>query len=119
MPRATSAVARHKRKKRLLKRAKGMYGSRSKLLKVVKETVRRADRYAYRDRRSRKRDFRALWITRISAACRARGLSYSRFMAGLARAKVALNRKILSELAIHDTAVFDALVEEAKAALTA
>ena len=119
MPRATSAVARHRRKTRLLKRAKGMYGSRSKLLKVTKETVRRADQYAFRDRRARKREFRSLWITRISAACRMRGINYSRFMAGLARAKVVINRKMLSELAIHDPAAFDALVAEVKQAPTA
>jgi large subunit ribosomal protein L20 len=117
MPRATSAVPRHRRKKRLLKRAKGMIGSRSKLLKGVKETVRRADQFAFRDRRARKREFRALWITRISAACRQRGLNYSRFIAGLTKASIVINRKMLSEVAIHDPAAFDRLVEEAKAAL--
>jgi large subunit ribosomal protein L20 len=119
MPRATSAVARHRRKKKIMNRAKGMILSRSKQLKVAKESVRRADRYAYRDRRTRKRVFRALWITRISAACRQRGINYSRFISGLTKAEVEVNRKMLSEVAIHDPAAFDALVEEAKAASAA
>ncbi|MBN2584697.1 MAG: 50S ribosomal protein L20 [Planctomycetes bacterium] len=119
MPRATNSVARHSRKKRLMKRAKGMVLARSKQLKVVKETVRRADAYAWRDRRARKRDFRGLWITRISAACRQRGVSYSRFIAGLVKAQIEVNRKMLSEVAIHDPAAFDALVEESGKALVA
>ena len=119
MPRATSSVARHRRKKRLMKRAKGMVLSRSKLLKSAIETIHRADAYAWRDRRARKRDFRGLWITRISAACRSRGVNYSRFIAGLIKAQIKVNRKMLSEVAIHDPAAFDRLVEESKAALAA
>ena len=114
MPRATFSVARHAKKKRLLKRARGMVGSRSKLLKGVKESVRRADAFAWRDRMAKKRLYRALWITRISAACRSRGISYSKFMSGLVKANVTMNRKMLSEVAIHDPATFDALVEEAR-----
>lgn len=117
MPRTTSSVARHSRKKRLMKRARGMVLGRSKLLKAAKESVRRADAYAWRDRRQKKRDFRRLWITRISAACRQRGIAYSRFIAGLVAAKVQVNRKMMSELAIHDPAAFDALVETAKQAV--
>ena len=119
MPRATSSVARHRRKKRLMKRAKGMVLSRSKSQKSAIDTIRRADAYAWRDRRARKRDFRGLWITRISAACRARGVNYSRFINGLTKAEIEVNRKMLSEVAIHDPAAFDRLVEESKTALSA
>ena len=119
MPRATNSVARHRRKKRLMKRVKGMVLGRSKLLKTAKEVARRSDAYAWRDRRARKRDFRGLWITRISAACRERGVSYSRFIAGLVKAEIRLNRKMLSELAIHDPAAFDVLVAQSKKALVA
>jgi large subunit ribosomal protein L20 len=93
--------------------------ARSSQYKAAKESVRRAERFAYRDRRARKRMFRGLWITRISAACRERGLNYSRFIAGLLKAEIKVNRKMLSEVAIHDPAAFDALVEEAKAAMAA
>ena len=119
MPRATSGVARHRRKKRVMKRAKGMVLARSKQYKAAKESVQRADAFARRDRRARKRQFRGLWITRISAACRARDLSYSRFISGLNLAGIDLNRKMLSELAIHDPTAFDALVTQAKEALSA
>ena len=119
MPRATYGAARHRRRKKVMNRAKGMVLSRSKLHRTAKESIRRADRFAFRDRRAKKRIFRALWITRISAACRDRDISYSRFMAGLAKAEVIVNRKMLSEVAIHDPKAFDALVEQAKSALAA
>ena len=119
MPRATSGVARHRRKKRIMKRARGMVLARSTQYKAAKESVRRADAFARRDRRTRKRVFRGLWITRISAACRERGIAYSRFIAGLGKAQIQVNRKMLSEVAIHDPAAFDALVEQAKNASAA
>ncbi len=114
MPRTKSSVAHHKRVKRVLKAAKGYRGGRSKLLRTARDTVRRAGAYAYRDRRARKRDFRALWIVRITGACRSRGLSYSRFIFGLKAATIDLNRKMLSEIAIADPEAFDMLVELAK-----
>ena len=114
MPRARAGSARHRKKVRVLRAAKGYRGGRSKLYRTAKEAVLRAGCYAYRDRRARKRDFRALWITRLSAACRARGVQYGRFIHGLKNARVILNRKMLSELAIHDPAAFDKLVEIAK-----
>jgi large subunit ribosomal protein L20 len=103
--------ARRRSKKRLFKEAKGNRGGRSKLLRTVKETVVRSRAFAYRDRRTRKREFRALWITRITAACRQRGISYSAFIHGLKGAEITLDRKALSELAIHEPAVFDEIVE--------
>ena len=117
--RVTNAVPRHKRKKRLMKRVKGFRGGRGKLLRTAKETLVRAEAFAYRDRKDRKRQFRKLWITRISAAARLNDISYSQLMAGLAKAEIALDRKQLSELAIHDADAFGALVEKAKAALAA
>jgi len=108
--------ARHRAKKRLFKEAKGNRGGRSKLLRTVKETVVRSRAFAYRDRRTKKREFRALWITRLTAACRERGMSYSSFIHGLKSAEITLNRKTLSELAIHEPAVFDEIVEAARAA---
>lgn len=107
--------ARRRSKKRLFKEAKGNRGGRSKLLRTVKETVVRARAFAYRDRRAKKREFRALWITRVTAACRERGMSYSVFIHGLKNAEIALNRKTLSELAIHEPAVFDEIVEAVRA----
>jgi large subunit ribosomal protein L20 len=107
-------VARHAKKKKLMKRARGMVQGRSKIHRTAIEVVRRADAFAWRDRRAKKRDYRALWITRVSAACRMRGVSYSRFMAGLIKAGIAMNRKMLAEVAIHDPAAFDALVEASK-----
>ncbi|GAB5442338.1 MAG: 50S ribosomal protein L20 [Fuerstiella sp.] len=109
--------ARRRSKKRLFKEAKGNFGGRSKLLRTVKETVIRSRAYAFRDRRVRKREFRRLWITRITAACRERGLSYSRFIHALGEANIELNRKTLSELAIHNPEIFDEVVERAKAAV--
>jgi large subunit ribosomal protein L20 len=119
MPRTRSGVARHRRAKRILKSAKGYYGGRSKLLRTARDTVVRAGVYAYRDRRKRKGDFRRLWITRITGACRARGTSYSKFMCGLKRASVDLNRKMLSEIAIADPEAFDALVAMANSQVQA
>jgi large subunit ribosomal protein L20 len=116
MPRATNAVARHRAHKRLFKRAKGYRGGRSRLLRTVKETLIRAEVYARRDRRAKKREFRRLWITRITAACRARGITYSTFVSGLVKAGVTLDRKVLSAIAIDDPAAFDRLVDEARSA---
>jgi len=115
--RARYGKARHRAKKRLFKEARGNFGGRSKLLRTVKETLVRARAFATRDRRVRKREFRALWITRITAAVRARGLSYSVFMHGLALANIQLNRKQLSELAIQNPEVFNEIVEASRKAL--
>ncbi len=117
MPRARTGSARHRRKVRILKAAKGYRGARSKLYRTAKEAVTRASVNAYRDRRNRKRDFRALWITRLTAACRMRGMPNRRFICGLQAAGLALNRKMLSEVAIADPPAFDAMVELAKANL--
>jgi large subunit ribosomal protein L20 len=111
MPRVQGGHATRRRRARWLKAAKGYRGTRSKLFKTAKQTVIKAGQYAYRDRRNRKREFRALWIIRVSAACEARGVSYSRFIGGLKKAGVALNRKMLSEVAISDPAGFDKIVE--------
>ena len=115
MPRARKGAARARQKRRLRSAAKGYRGSRSKLTRTMMPAVTRAGQYAFRDRRNRKRDFRSLWITRITAACRVRGVSYSRFMFGLKQASIALNRKMLSELAIADSAAFDKVVSLASA----
>ena len=114
MPRVKSGVAHHARKKKYMEAAKGARGARSKLYKSAKETVERGMRYAYRDRRKRKSDFRALWITRINAAARLHGLSYSRLMAGLRKAGVDINRKILADLAVRDADAFAKIAEVAK-----
>jgi len=114
MPRATYGAARALRRRRLRRAAKGYRGARSKLTKTMLVAVTRAGHHAYRDRRVRKRDFRALWITRITAACRTRGIGYAKFIYGLKKASVALNRKMLSEIAIADEAAFDKIVELAK-----
>ncbi len=114
MPRARTGAARHRRKVRLFKVAKGYRGGRSKLFKTATDAVTRAGVYAYRDRRQRRRHFRALWVVRLSAACKERDLAYSRFIYGLHAAKVVLNRKMLSELAIHDPEAFNAIFELAK-----
>ena len=115
MPRVKSGVAHHARKKKYMEAAKGARGARSKLYKSAKETVERGMRYAYRDRRKRKSDFRALWITRINAAARLHGLSYSRLMAGLRKAGVDINRKILADLAVRDADAFAKIAEVAEA----
>ena len=109
-------MAKLKRRKRILKRAKGYWGARNKLLRVAREAVMKAEEYMARDRRVRKREMRGLWITRVNAACRQRGMSYSRFMGVLKSAGIEVNRKALSELAIHDAAAFDALFQAAVAA---
>lgn len=117
--RATKGAARRQSKKRLFKRAKGYRGGRGKLTRTVKETLNRSGAYAFRDRRVKKREFRRLWIVRINAATRAHGLRYSEFINGLKKAGIELDRKTLSEMAIHDEAGFAAVVEKAKAALAA
>ena len=114
----STSVARRRSKKRLFREAKGRVGGRRKLLRVVKEGVIRGRVFAFRDRRNRKREFRALWITRLTAACRARGLRYSVFMHGLSLAGLELNRKTLSELAIREPQVFDEVVEVVRQALS-
>ncbi len=117
--RTMKGAARTKAKRRLYKRAKGYRGGRGSLLRTVKETLLRAGAFAFRDRRVRKRQFRRLWIIRINAATRARGLRYSEFIHGLKKANIELDRKSLSEIAICDPAGFDAIVERVKAALAA
>ena len=114
MGRATSGAARHRKKVRILKQAKGYRGAPGKRWRLAKEAVVRAGVNAYRDRRRRKRDFRALWITRLTAACRMRDINYSRFIFGLTDANVELNRKMMSEMAIAAPEEFDALIELAK-----
>ncbi len=114
MPRVKSNVAHHARKKKYMEAAKGARGGRSKLYKAAKETVERALRYAYRDRRKKKGEFRTIWITRINAAARMHDLSYSRFMAGLKSAGVEIDRKMLAELAVADQDAFARLAEMAK-----
>jgi large subunit ribosomal protein L20 len=115
--RTTNGVARRRKKNRLFQKAKGYTGGRGRLLRSVKETVIRAEAFAFRDRRARKREFRKLWIIRINAAVRERGMRYSEFINGLLRAGIELDRKSLSEIAIADSAAFDAIVAKAKAAL--
>jgi large subunit ribosomal protein L20 len=115
MPRVKNGVAHHARKKKIMAAAKGGVGGRSKLYKAAKENVERGLAYAYRDRRKKKGDFRRLWITRIGAAARMHELSYSRMMAGLKKAGVEVNRKVLADLAVRDMDAFAKLVEVAKA----
>jgi large subunit ribosomal protein L20 len=117
MPRAVDGTKRKTHRKKILKLAKGYWGRRHSNYKTAKDAVTKGLFYAYRDRRDRKGDFRQLWITRINAACRAEGLSYSRFIAGLAKAGVTINRKALSNLAIEDETAFKAVVSKAKSAL--
>src|SRR3970282_2007513 len=117
MPRVKSNVVRLKRKKQIMKAARGAFGARSKLWRPEKETVERGWRYAYRDRRNKKRDFRRLWITRITPAGAQNGLSYSVFMNGLRKAGIEIDRKILADLAVRDEAAFAALATAAKSAL--
>ena len=114
MPRVTNAVASRKRRKRRLDAAKGFYGSRSKLFRQATEAVDRAMALSSAHRKEKKRDFRGLWIVRLSAGCRANDISYSRFIEGLSKAGIALNRKMLSEIAIHDPEGFASLVATAK-----
>jgi large subunit ribosomal protein L20 len=117
MARATAAVPRHRKKKRYMKAAKGYWGARSKLWRIAKNAVERGWVYSYRDRKNRKRDFRRLWITRINAAVREHGLSYSRFINGLKLSGIEVNRKVLADLAVREPAAFEALVKQAKAQL--
>ena len=117
MPRVKRGVTAHRRHKKVLKQAKGYYGARSRVYRVAKQAVIKAGQYAYRDRRQRKRQFRALWITRINAQSRANGLSYSRLINGLKKADIALDRRVLADLAVHDKPAFAAIVEQAKAQL--
>ena len=117
MPRVKRGVTAHARHKKILDKAKGYYGARSRVLRIAKQSVTKAGQYAYRDRRVRKREFRALWIVRINAAARTVGLSYSQLMNGLHKAEVAVDRKMLADLAVHDLPAFAALAERAKSAL--
>jgi len=117
--RTTSGVPRNRSKKRLFQKVKGYRGARRKLLRTAKETLVRAGVYAFRDRRYRKREFRSLWIIRINAAVRERGLRYSEFIAGLVKAKIELDRKSLAEMAVNDPAGFDAVVAQVKSAMAA
>ncbi len=114
MPRVNHAVATKKRKKKVLKQSKGYWGARSRLFRTAREAVDRAQAYAYRDRRKRKRDFRRLWIVRINAAARRNGMSYSQLVYGLDQAGVTINRKVLADLAVRDAAAFTAVVEQAR-----
>jgi len=115
MPRVKRSVTARARHKKVLKKAKGYQGARSRTIKVAMQAVTKAGQYAYRDRKQKKRLFRALWIMRINAAAREHGLSYSRFMNGLKKAEIEVDRKMLADIAIHDAAAFKALVEKAKA----
>ena len=117
MARIKGATMTRKRRNKVLKLAKGYYGSKSRLFKTAKQAVMKSGNYAYVGRKQKKRNFRRLWITRISAACKANGMNYSTFMNGLKKAGITLNRKMLSEIAIADPAAFTALTEQAKAAL--
>lgn len=117
MPRAKGGFKTHRRRKKVLERAKGFYGGRSRLFRTATETVDKALQYAYRDRKAKKREFRALWITRISAAVRALGLNYSQFISGLKKSNIQLDRKALADLAYHDPKAFGAIAETVKAKL--
>ncbi|MEE9357818.1 50S ribosomal protein L20 [Candidatus Vondammii sp. HM_W22] len=118
MPRVTRGVTAHARHKKVLKEAKGYYGARSKIYRVAKQAVIKAGQYAYRDRRQKKRQFRALWIARINAGARNNGISYSRMINGLKIAGVEIDRKMLADLAIFDKPAFSVLAEQAKASLS-
>lgn len=117
MARIKGATMSRKRRNKVMKMAKGYYGSKSSLFKTAKQAVMKSGQYAYVGRKQKKRDFRRLWITRISAACKLNGMNYSTFMNGLNKAGITLNRKMLSEIAIADPAAFTALTEKAKASL--
>jgi len=116
MPRVKRGVVARRRHKKILSQAKGYYGARSRVFRVAKQAVIKAGQYAYRDRRNRKRQFRALWIQRINAGARVNGMSYSRFVGGLKKAGIEIDRKVLADLAVHEKAAFAAIVEKAKAA---
>jgi large subunit ribosomal protein L20 len=117
MARVKRGVIANARHKKVLRKAKGYYGARSKVYRVAKQAVIKAGQYAYRDRRQRKRQFRALWIARINAAARMNGLSYSRLINGLNRAEIDIDRKVLADIAVHDPEGFAAIAEQAKAGL--
>ncbi len=119
MARVKRSVASRARRKKILKSAKGYYGARSRTLRVAKQAITKAGQYAYRDRRQKKRHFRALWIQRINAGAREHGMSYSRLIDGLNKANVEVDRKVLADLAVHEKAAFGAVVEQAKQALAA
>src|SRR5438094_8798485 len=119
MPRATNAPASRERRKRMLEKAKGLRGRRSKLFRYAKNAVMKAEYWSYRDRKTRKRNFRYLWIQRINAAARANGLTYSRFIEGLNAAQIGLDRKVLADIAVHDEAAFKSIVEQVIRALDA
>jgi large subunit ribosomal protein L20 len=119
MARVKRGVTSHKRHKKILKAASGYYGARSRAYKTAKQAVQRAGQYAYRDRKQRKRQFRMLWIARINAGARECGLSYSRFIAGLTKANIEVDRKMLAELAVYDKNAFAVIAEQAKQALAA
>ena len=119
MPRVKRGVTAHARHKKILKLAKGYYGARSRSYKTAKQAVIKAGQYAYRDRRQKKRQFRTLWIIRINAAAREHGLSYSLFIAGLKKAAIEVDRRVLADLAMHQKVAFGALAEQAKSALAA
>jgi len=114
MPRSVNAVASRKRRKKILKAARGYFGARSKVYTVAKNAVEKAMQYAYRDRRNKKRTFRRLWITRINAATRMHGMNYSSFMYGLKKAEIDLNRKVLADMAMNHPEVFTAIVNKVK-----
>jgi large subunit ribosomal protein L20 len=117
MARVKRGVVARRRHKKVLKQAKGYYGARSRVYRVAVQAVTKAGQYAYRDRRAKKRVFRALWITRINAQARENGITYSQLMAGLKKAEIAVDRRVMADLAVHDKPAFAALVEQAKAKL--
>jgi large subunit ribosomal protein L20 len=117
MPRVKRGVTAHARHKKILKLAKGFRGRRKNVFRIAKQAVMKAGQYAYRDRRTRKRVFRQLWIARINAASRGLGLTYSKFMAGLKKANIEIDRKVLSDMAIHDPVAFSSIVDKVKAQL--
>ena len=119
MPRVKRGVTARARHKKVLAKAKGYYGARSRVFRVAKQAVTKAAQYAYRDRRQKKREFRALWIVRINAAAREHGLSYSVFMNGLKKSAIEMDRKVLADIAVHDRAAFAMLADQAKQSLAA
>jgi large subunit ribosomal protein L20 len=119
MARVKRGVIAHRRHKKIMERAKGYYGARSRVYRVAFQAVIKAGQYAYRDRRQRKRQFRALWIARINAAARLNGMSYSRLINGLKKASIEIDRRVLADIAVHDAQAFSALAEKAKASLAA
>jgi large subunit ribosomal protein L20 len=119
MSRVTRGVVANRRHKKVLKKAKGYYGARSRIYRVANQAVTKAGQYAYRDRRVKKRVFRSLWITRINAQARLCGMSYSRLMAGLKKAEIEIDRRVLADLAVHDKPAFAAILDQAKSSLAA